>query len=402
MNKNKINRLLSSVTFFLFFIISLPALASSQTNIVTDILFIAYDQGESSAFIELHKQLDKEGTPYRVLAMGKAKEIFSHHPGLLLLDDDITPDNHRLDRNLLLDKPKLKLFTDKISAPIIYGGMASRAQAQLINTLASSQRRTIGFYDNFDSVEEKDYTRPFLQELDQIDEFHVPSHLTAKSFKNIAANMQAKVVVTGQPALEGWNQVFQNADRAALRNHLGISHSQKIIVFSGGYDDTYPASFELFMQATQLSPDTLFLVTHHPKYSGELETKIITKYSNGNVRLIKNGTFSTTELSTIASKVIVHKSSVAQQALYQGIPSLYIADNSFNNLMIKHGLAKKAYSPEDIHAWVDEKIRQQTAQFSTILGMPEQPIRYTISLLKIFLTQYHESVRKNNLPDFNL
>ena len=386
MNNNKFLPWISHAALVLFITTTLPVCALSQPAIVTDILFIAYDQGESNAFIQLQKRLDKEGIDYRILAMGRAKEIFAQHPQLIILDEDIVPDNHRFNRTLPLRQQSLEEFTRQISAKVIYSGMASRAQAQLLNTLASKKRRTLAFYDNFDPLPEKEYTHSFLQEITSLDELHAPSQLTSTSLAEAARSTGAKILVTGQPALSEWDKTFENTDRSSLRQQLNIPKNKKIIVFAGGYDNTYASSFEIFIQATQHLTDIEFLVTHHPKYDGDIEQKIITKFARNNVRLIKKGKYSTAELCTVSSAILVHQSTVAQQALYKGIPALYVADTDFNNFITEKGLAEKAYSPEEILSWVKRQSDTKSTHFSEILGVPEHPVDKIVAHLKYLLS----------------
>ena len=387
MNNNNLRPLTSPVALVLFLTAFLPVYAVSQPTVTTDILFVAYDQGESNAFIEIQKQLDKEGISYRILAMGRARDIFAEHPGILLTDPKMIPDNHRFDRSLPLDQNHLAALTKHISAPVIYSGMASVAQAQIINELESEHRRTIAFYDNFDPLPEKEYTQPFLKKLTTLDEFHVPSQLTANSFENINSPLKANVVVTGQPALTGWDDIFIKTSTSGLRTELGITDEQQVIVFAGGYDGDYPESFKLFAQATQELPDTLFLVTHHPKYDGKLEKDIINTYAKDNVRLIQKGEFTTAELCTISSAVIVHKSTIAQQAIYKGIPALYIASEDFSNLILENNLAARTYTVTGIRQWINKQDKHSRQSFVNTLGVPEQPVQLIADRLKAILLQ---------------
>ena len=120
-------------------------------------------------------------------------------------------------------------------------------------------------------------------------------------------------------------------------------------------------------------PDTLFLVTHHPKYSGELEQKLMNQEATTNVRLMHNQQASTPELSTIASAVVVHKSTIAQQALYKGKPVIYVANDQFSNFILEKQLANRVYTPEMLEKSLRAQQETHQSQPPSLkpLGVPD-------------------------------
>ncbi len=126
----------------------------------------------------------------------------------------------------------------------------------------------------------------------------------------------------------------------------------QVIVFAGGYDDTYEQFFRVFAQATQKLDNnrTKVLVTYHPKTNGELEKRIIAEYGlKETVRVIEKGDFSTAELCTIASLLACHKSTVGMQALYAGIPVVYVAQKGqYTNFPIQQNLAHQAETSDEV------------------------------------------------------
>ena len=375
MKKDKLKYLPASIILSVLWLFFVPTSYSSDADYIkTAVLFVAYDQGESNAFLRIQERLKNSNIPYRILAMGRAAEVFKDDPALIPVDR-LTHNKALLEnRDQPLNQKLVYKLAEKISAKIVYTGMASRAQAQIANIWDRRGAKVIAFYDNFESVDSINYVQPFLEELRYIDEFHVPSKTTALSFQSIAASLGAEVTVTGQPTLEDWDRVYKDTDTFLLRETLKIHPEQPVVLFAGDYSSSYPRAFQTFIAATRMLPDTLFLVTYHPKFDGGLERRIIEAQSNGNVHLLHHGTFSTASLSTIASAVIVHKSSVAQQAIYRGKPVIYVADENYQNLMLTEQLAIRASNPEPLAIMINAHIMgYKPPAVAENLGIPDAP-----------------------------
>ena len=178
--------------------------------------------------------------------------------------------------------------------------------------------------------------------------------------------------MTGQPALEGWDEIYRKTDTQLVRQQLGLGPNEPVILFAGGYDPDYEESFRIFIQATQKLPSVKFLVTHHPKYDGQLEKNIIREYNSSNVHLISKGAMTTAVLSKVA--IATHKSTVGAQALYKGKPAVYIANSSYSNFLLENGLALKAFTPENVVTALMSSIRTHNDFLSLkSLGMPDNP-----------------------------
>ena len=393
---NNNNSRLSSAPAALVLLLTafLPVAMANPTN-PTDILFIAYDQGESNAFIRIQDQLDKRNIPYKIIAFGRAAEIFKHHPGLIKITELLDNQTLRNHREQGISEAVAQQVSKTTRAKIIYSGMASKAQAQLMNIYGKNGSHLIAFYDNFDPVESKSYVQPFLSEIDRIDEFHLPSEITATSFSALKQSKKADAIVTGQPVLEGWDEIFDKTDPVELRQKLEISTKQSVVLFAGGYDGDYPNSFRIFLKAAKLMPDTQFLVTHHPKYSGELEQKLMHQEATVNVRLLHSHQASTPELSTLASVVVVHKSTIAQQALYKGKPVIYIANDEFNNFILEKQLANRVHTPEMLKKELDTLLIRNKNQPPSLkpLGIPDNASQRIAELLQNHLKNNGDSQR---------
>ncbi len=339
-----------------------------------DVVFIAYDQGESNAFKPLESTLIAKGISYNILAIGRAAEIFASHPRKLSIPpvDEVTLKENR---KTPLSPETIKAITRSISPFIVYTGMASTAQAQLANAFKKQGSYSIAFYDNFDSPLRQPYLTPFLEEIHHPDEFHVPSVPTSQSFAGIALANQARIIVTGQPALESWDEIYKNTNETKLRRELGLNPNDPVVLFAGGYDDGYEQSFRVFMEATKQLPDITFLVTHHPKYSGQLESRIINAFGSKNVRLIPKEVANTASASKLALAIATHKSTVGAQALYKGKPVIYIAAQGYSNFLIEGGLADRTFTPRETAAAIKSAINKRAnTSPGHHLGMPAHPL----------------------------
>ncbi|MBY0462671.1 MAG: hypothetical protein K2Q34_05785 [Alphaproteobacteria bacterium] len=304
-----------------------------------DVLFCPYDIADSNIMKRLIQELEKQNVTYKVLPFGKAQEVFENNSHLVKAD---FPDV-KWDREKNLDAEHLAFIKNKIKSKIVIASMASAAQAQVLNILKSEKTHTIAIYDNFDSVVDKEYVQAFLKQVEQIDEYFLPSQTTLAGFQTLEKTRHAKLSVLGQPALEDWDEIFSKTNKTDLKQKLGLEPSDQVILFVGGYDDTYKEYFGLFVKAMKAFKDNhniKILVTYHPKTDGSLERSVIEEEKADNIKVIDNNGPSTAEISTITNILCCHKSSVGIQALYAGVPVIYVVKKSeLNNFAIKKGLA---------------------------------------------------------------
>ncbi|MDP0588773.1 MAG: hypothetical protein QS748_06085 [Candidatus Endonucleobacter bathymodioli] len=353
----------------------------------TDVIFISYDQGESNAFIQIEKQLIKNNITYKILAIGSSSTIFANHPDKIELSTFNSQDALNRDRTKRLPDNIISQVTSTYRAHIIYSGMASTAQAQLINSFGQQGSYTIAFYDNFDDPAQQQYLRPFIDETSPLDELHVPSNAIRNSFLTFPKLNQSNIIVTGQPALEGRDEVYRKTDTAEIRQQLKLGPVEPVILFAGGYDHDYEASFKVFIEATKKLPNIKFIVTHHPKHDGQLEGDIIKKYNCRNVLLIQKGEWTTPMLSKVAVAIATHKSTVGALAIYKRKPVIYIADNGYSNFLIDAGLATKASTPEKAAKALSMAISSPAPSLKS-LGMPDFPAQVIATIIKSKLQYY--------------
>lgn len=347
-----------------------------------DVLFVAYDRGESNAFIQLEKQLRQKNISYKVLAIGSAADIFINHSESIKLPFFNLAEKLRHERSLYLPADIIASVIQSYSPRIVYSGMASVAQAQLVNSFRRQGSYGIAFYDNFDNPLQQQYLLPFLKEIASLDELHVPTASARKGFLHLLDTKSADIIVTGQPALEEWDDVYRQTDDGKVRQRLGLSANEPVILFAGGYDHGYEESFKIFVQGANRLKKIQFFVTHHPKYDGKLEDQIIKKYHCNNVQLIVKNQATTAELSKIASVIVTHKSTVGVLALYKNKPVVYVAGSHYSNFLLEAGLALKASTPEQVSAALMTSLSAQKPLRSLKdLGVPSFPAQEITSRL---------------------
>ncbi|MBY0281452.1 MAG: hypothetical protein K2W94_04760 [Alphaproteobacteria bacterium] len=303
-----------------------------------DVLFCPYDVGDSNPMKKVMYECEKQGITYKILPFGKAQEVFDKDPHLVTTD---FPDT-KWDREKTLNAENLTFIKNKVKSKIVIAGMASAIQAQVLNALKDEKAYAIAIYDNFDSVVDKEYVQAFLKHVKQIDEYFLPSQTTLPGFQTLEKTRQIKLNVLGQPFLEDWDEIFSKTDKANLKQRLGLQPLGQVILFVGGYDDTYKEYFQLFVKAMRAFKDNNIkvLVTYHPKTDGSLEKSVIEAEKADNIIVIDKNGPSTAEIATVTDILCCHKSSVGIQALYAGVPVIYVVKKGeLNNFAIKKGLA---------------------------------------------------------------
>ena len=353
-----------------------------------DVLFVAYDQGESNAFLQMEKALQQRQINYRILAFGRASEIFKEHPYRL----ETSIENQQLlrnDRARELSSFELEETIKSLRPSIVYSGMASVIQAQLLNAFKKRGSYTIAFYDNFDPIADKEYVQPFLNRVTPPDEYHIPSIATRSSFDDLPAFENSILTVSGTPALEAWDKVYQQTNTDMVRQELNIDKNKPVVVFAGGYDTTYETYLKAFVRAAGSMPSILFLVTPHPKTDGSLERSVVKTLGTGNIRVVDKNVHSTAVLSKLSVAVVVHKSSIAAQALYKNKPVLYVAEPGFSNFLTRKKLAFVASSTEEVKSKLLSAIQTDRDSLGLkSIGVPVSPSKTIAGILQLRLQDH--------------
>lgn len=352
-----------------------------------DVLFCPYDMGDANAIKKLAQELEKEELVLKILPLGKAEEVFEKSPHLIKTNFPNTVS----DREKILTSDQLAFIKNSIKPKIVIAGMASAIQAQVLNLFKKEKAYTVAFYDNFDSPEGKEYIQPFLKKINQIDEYFLPSQSTLSGFQSLDKTRHSKLSVLGQPVLEDWDEIFSNTNRDGLRKHLSMLPEDQLILFVGGYDDTYKEYFRLFVRAMKAFKDNhsiTILVTYHPKTDGSLERSIVEEEKADNVKVVDKHGPSTAVVATVANVLCCHKSSVGVLALYVGLPVIYVAKKGeLNNFAIKQGLALEIDNATELVTAIKRILStSNTNQTQTKnIGIPKDSTRNTIKRIKEIL-----------------
>jgi len=358
-----------------------------------DVLFCPYDMGDSNPIKKIMQECEKQGIAYKVLPFGKAKEVFenSHH----LVQYDFS--DVKWDRGKTLETEQITLIKNKVKSKIVIAGMASAIQAQVLNVFKDEKTYTVALYDNFDSVEGKEYVQDFLKQVNQIDEYFLPSQTTLPGFQNLDKTRYAKLSVLGQPVLEDWDDIFSKTNKNDLKQKLGLQPSDQVILFVGGYDDTYKKYFQLFVKAMKAfkgNSDIKILVTYHPKTDGSLERSIIEEEKADNIKIIEKDGPSTAEIATTTNILCCHKSSVGIQALYAGLPVIYVVKKGeLNNFAIKKGLALEIDDILELIEAVKRMLATANRNQSPIkdIGIPKEATKNIVKRIKELLNNEESS-----------
>ena len=357
------------------------------TNHDVDVLFCCYDLGDSNPMQRVMKELDKQGISYKVLAVGKALEIFQSNALKLNLPDV------KWDRSKILDATHLKLVENSVNPKIVITGMASAVQAQVLNLFKKKQAYTIAFYDNFDTVQTAKYVQSFLKTVDKIDEYFIPSETTLPGFQKLEQTKHSTLSVFGQPILENWDDVFSKTNKAELRQKLKVEPQEQVLLFAGDYTDTYKEYFRTFIKGVGAfnNPNLKVFVTYHPKTDGSFEKSVVEEEKISNIRIIDIKEFSTTEIATIANAFACHKSSMGIQALYVGIPVIYVVKSGeIRNFATQQGIASQVENAADLSAALDRILKTANRNQPPVqqnLGIPKAATTRMVAHIKELLVQ---------------
>lgn len=363
------------LTFFVFLIVASPSVFSFAPS-RCDVLLVAYDVADLNALKALASTLAHRNRQSCFFAVGQAAVQLDQDPRVVFKElglggSQAWPRTRILDEN---DLAQLKILHPKV----IVTGMASALQAQLL-TLAEY---AYAYYDNFDSVEGKEYIQDFLDQTKRTGSptaYWAPSQATADTFANDPRMQDVPMSVVGQPVLEEWETLFETIDRKALREKLSVEPGRRVILFAGGYDETYESYLSLFLESIKDLVEELnleVLITYHPKPGGAIERQLVAEAKNPHIRVIdgeSQGGVATNKIATIADVFVCHKSSMGPQAISQGLPMLYVADpKDYKNIVLDKGLAHIAGTKEDVQLNVRALLGGNTCVSLENLGLPKK------------------------------
>lgn len=361
-----------------------------------DALFIAYDYGESLAFKSVIPYLKSSGISIRLLTFGAADKALSDMPETVQLTSLLTTQQKAEYANLIngwqtqrTETLPANVLDDIVSMwqpTVVVTGMAATMQAQLTNHFALKDAYTVAFYDNFDNPKTQSFVHPWLAATKGVNEIFVPGDYLIDDFLKIQPLSSSEITVTGQPALDQWSQFAKNINKESVFEKLGVEKNSRIVTFAAGYDQSSLKWADKFIDAATERPDILFFIALHPKMQNTEKLSLVKKVAGLKNVKIAPSTVNTEELVSISRLLATHKSTVGMKAAYIGVPVLYVAENSYNNILISSNLAARADTWSEIinaiHRLLDHPVKQ-TNTFKE-LGIPSQAIfHFYARLLKI-------------------
>lgn len=386
-----------SLSFFVFLSFTLMAgcgsftqgFRSNQTfaGNAVEILLIANDQGESQVFRLLLPELTRRNLKAQVLTMGRADAVFANQPDTIRLNTFGSLSEKVInDRTQQLDTSMLERVVARFRPASVVTGMSHAIQAQLANRFKATGATTVAFYDNFNLISQSQYVVPWLKTSTGVDELLLPGYYQAADAGKLPAFANSQISISGNPALEQWGTVFLVTNTVREKARLGLDPKRPVILFTGGYGAGYEQWLQLFLRAMTERPDLQILIAPHPRTDGQSERRAVANLRLKNVS-IKDSSFSTAQLATVADLVVTHKSSTGFQAAWQGLPVLFVAEDGYHNILIDAGLASRASSWQQIlnnvHRYIDQPgARHEAVSFKT-LGVPEQSLRRIADHLQI-------------------
>jgi len=359
----------------LFLILGVIPISSESHPI--DVLICTYDMGDKKNLLPLIFKLKKkvpgqqQGIRYKILAFGASKSSLKTHPALL--DFKTQKGTHYFKPTETLSSQELIQLDQKVAPKIVVSGMSSKIQAQLLNHFKSKGAQTVAFYNGMDALDFKSRTETFFQEISLIDAYMVPHKDLIESLqkKLNAKHQTAEIIVTGQPALEEWDKAFAKTDTETLRTRLKLDPKKKTILFLGeshkSYKDEYPTYLKIFFESIRPLSNTQVLIVLYPKGGGNLERTEAEGLPH--VRVVELKGISLYQLASIADLIVTYKAPIGVQALYKGIPVIYVAEPSYQNFMIHKGFAPQISEATALRAAIEGSLSSSS---HTIENMAEK------------------------------
>lgn len=335
------------------------------------VLFLVYNAGEAEPFREVAKKLTVD---YQIVGIGVGEEKFGKDPHFVSLGTDpfgsersstLTHDTDQNRDRLLNDATLHKILA--LDPQVVISGMASAWQAQILNAAHAKGAKTVAFYDNMNGpVTEQKYVGPFTSTIDKdaIGTWLVPGEAFTVGFKG-------NVKALGQPVLEQWDTVFQSPD-AKIKDKLGMKNGQKLILFAGGNDVTYPQYLEEMMTAVKDREDLFLVITPHPARKDGIEDTLFARLGNPRNIRVERG-IKTIDITPFASVFAAHKSSMGAHALSHGLPVLFVGPKAdyASLVVVGDGLGVVAENKEEVEKSLEVLLKAEQKPSLAKLGVPE-------------------------------
>lgn len=335
------------------------------------VLFLIYNAGEGEPFREVAKKLTVD---YKIVGIGVGADKFKDDPHFVSVGEDpfgadhssaLTHDTDQ-NRDRLL-KPGVVSQILELEPEVVISGMAATWQAQVLNLAHVQGAKTVAFYDNMNGpMTGQKFVGPFMSTIQEgaIGTWLVPGDAFKVGFKG---NVEA----LGQPVLEQWDAAFETPNLGTKVN-LGLKEGQKLVLFAGGNDATYPKYLEEMMTAVQGRNNLLLVVTPHPARKDGIEDTLLAKLGNpGNIKIERD--IKTIDIAPFASVFAAHKSSMGAHALSHGLPVLFVGPKAdYDSLVVVgDGLGIVAENRDEVEESLDALLQAETKPSLEKLGVPE-------------------------------
>jgi hypothetical protein len=355
---------------FLSFLCVFVIVPLAKVLATVPVLFLVYNAGEAEPFREVAKKLTVD---YKIVGIGVGEEKFGKDPYFVSIgsdpfaDEKSTIPTHDTDQNrdrLLNDATLQKILS--LDPQVVVSGMAAAWQAQVLNAARQKGAKTVAFYDNMNGpVTEQQYVGPFMSTIQEgaVGTWLVPGD----AFK---VGFEGNVKALGQPVLEQWDTVFASPD-AKIKDSLGMKDEQRLILFAGGNDVTYPQYLEEMMKAVKYRQDLFLVVTPHPARKDGAEDTIFEKLGNPvNIRVERN--IKTIDIAPFISVFAAHKSSMGAHALSHGLPVLFVGPKAdyASLVVVGDGLGVVAETQDEVKKSLEALLKSEQKPSLEKLGVP--------------------------------
>lgn len=351
-----------------------------------DVLFVTYDVGDTKPLQKIAEGLP-EGTSYMFLPLGKSREIIPKDAHRLDLGiSDVPPSN----RAMPLPETDIMKVLETINPGVVMSGMSSFAAAQILKAYDELGVPTFAFYDNLGDITQKPglnqepyYTTAFLEGIKEAKNitYLLPSTPEMSGFDRHPVTKDKASITVGQPSYKEWEEVRAATDISKLQKDLKLQANQKVVLFTGGRDESYGAHFDLFVGAMAKRPDVQVFVTYHPVTDGSLERYIVQQHKAQNIKVIEKGTYTTPQIAALAQAVFCHKSTCGFQALSAGLPVGFVAEIGYTNPVIDAGISKRVDTEADVLSVLEGMLEGKEQNSLEKLGIPSGAAQTMVDLL---------------------
>lgn len=165
--------------------------------------------------------------------------------------------------------------------------------------------------------------------------------------------------------------MFQNPD-AKIKEKLGMKDEQRLILFAGGNDVTYPQYLEEMMTSVKGREDLFLVITPHPSRKDGIEDTLFAQLGNpGNIRVERD--VKTIDIAPFASVFAAHKSSMGAHALSHGLPVLFVGPKAdyASLVVVGDGLGVVAETQDEVVQSIEALLKAEQKPSLAKLGVPE-------------------------------